>query len=337
MNVFNTSQLPPMVHENRNYEPDQVRHLKIYPVINSSVSGQYGSRNFSKLIELINEAYKGAKIYFVDARQDTHFELNNRPVSLKRIVQNDDNTQFKGDEVVAKEKGVAAYFTNKMVTFVPKEEHGKPWEEMVTQSSIVRDFIENTQWEGRHTFYRFPLNEHGPLTDAQVDEFIELSSRIDAEGAWLHTNSIVGGASAILLILMKDILKNASVDTLEQIISRYEGAAKFLNNPKEDDENRQSKIQRTLFIHEFYTFAKTRTQNQRWCDWIASKGMTAMEAIKAGTQTNAELLQNDTIGTIEPGKYADIIAVAKDPLQDISELERVKFVMLGGELIKHEN
>lgn len=63
-------------------------------------------------------------------------------------------------------------------------------------------------------------------------------------------------------------------------------------------------------------------------------GMTAMQAIQAGTKVNAELLQNKDIGTIEPGKYADIIAVAKDPLQDISELERVKFVMLGGKIIK---
>lgn len=63
-------------------------------------------------------------------------------------------------------------------------------------------------------------------------------------------------------------------------------------------------------------------------------GMTAMQAIQAGTKVNAELLQIKDIGTIEPGKYADIIAVAKDPLHDISELERVTFVMLGGKLIK---
>lgn len=64
-------------------------------------------------------------------------------------------------------------------------------------------------------------------------------------------------------------------------------------------------------------------------------GMTAMQAIQAGTKVNAELLQKQNdIGTIEAGKYADIIAVAKNPLEDISELERVQFVMLGGKVIR---
>ena len=42
------------------------------------------------------------------------------------------------------------------------------------------------------------------------------------------------------------------------------------------------------------------------------------------------------IGTVEKGKYADIIAVAGDPLQDITEMERVKFVMKGGMVVRDE-
>jgi len=64
-------------------------------------------------------------------------------------------------------------------------------------------------------------------------------------------------------------------------------------------------------------------------------GMTPYEAIKAGTITNAELLmQENDIGSIEDGKYADIIATRYNPLDDISELTRVKFVMKGGKTIK---
>lgn len=60
-----------------------------------------------------------------------------------------------------------------------------------------------------------------------------------------------------------------------------------------------------------------------------------MQAIQADTRVNAELLTwDDRIGTIEPGKLADIIAVRGDPLTDISELERVVFVMKGGEILK---
>jgi imidazolonepropionase-like amidohydrolase len=51
----------------------------------------------------------------------------------------------------------------------------------------------------------------------------------------------------------------------------------------------------------------------------------------------AELLGwSDKVGTIEPGKWADIVAVAGDPLKDITELKRVKFVMKAGTVYKNE-
>ncbi len=64
---------------------------------------------------------------------------------------------------------------------------------------------------------------------------------------------------------------------------------------------------------------------------LASLGMTPMQAIQAATSVNAELLGwEDRIGSIEAGKLADIIAVPGNPLQDLSTLERVRFVMIGG-------
>jgi imidazolonepropionase-like amidohydrolase len=44
----------------------------------------------------------------------------------------------------------------------------------------------------------------------------------------------------------------------------------------------------------------------------------------------------DQIGSIDKGKYADLVAVSGDPLADITELQRVKFVMKGGKVIKNE-
>ncbi len=70
---------------------------------------------------------------------------------------------------------------------------------------------------------------------------------------------------------------------------------------------------------------------------LVKLGMTPMQAIQAGTKVNAELLMKQAdIGTIEPGKFADIIAVKGDPLTDITELARVKFVMIGGKVVKRE-
>ena len=64
-------------------------------------------------------------------------------------------------------------------------------------------------------------------------------------------------------------------------------------------------------------------------------GMTESEAIRTATVNAAALLDlSDEIGTIEPGKSADIIATSKSPLDDIAELTRVTFVMKGGQVFK---
>jgi len=66
-------------------------------------------------------------------------------------------------------------------------------------------------------------------------------------------------------------------------------------------------------------------------------GLTPVRALQAATTINAEALGwQDQIGSIEKGKYADLVAVSGDPLADITELQRVKFVMKGGKVIKNE-
>jgi len=71
--------------------------------------------------------------------------------------------------------------------------------------------------------------------------------------------------------------------------------------------------------------------------WLVNHGMTPVAAIQSATVTDAEMLGwQDRIGSVEKGKFADIIAVSGDPLKDISELQRVKFVMKGGQVIKNE-
>ena len=65
--------------------------------------------------------------------------------------------------------------------------------------------------------------------------------------------------------------------------------------------------------------------------------LTPVRALQAATTINAEVLGwQDQIGSIDKGKYADLVAVSGDPLADITELQRVKFVMKGGKVIKNE-
>jgi imidazolonepropionase-like amidohydrolase len=83
--------------------------------------------------------------------------------------------------------------------------------------------------------------------------------------------------------------------------------------------------------------AEDQGHNAREIVAMSKLGLPPMEALRAATTTASELLGwQDKVGSIEPGKYADIIAVAADPLLDISQLEHVKFVMKGGVVIKNE-
>lgn len=77
--------------------------------------------------------------------------------------------------------------------------------------------------------------------------------------------------------------------------------------------------------------------NAKEIEWMVKNGMTSAQAIRATTADAALLLGwEDRIGTIEVGKFADVIGVAGDPLRDITELQRVRFVMKGGAVIKNE-
>ena len=78
-----------------------------------------------------------------------------------------------------------------------------------------------------------------------------------------------------------------------------------------------------LNAHEFETMVKL--------------GLTPLQSIQAGTLNAADLLGwSGKVGTLEPGAWADIVAVEGDPLKDITMLQRVKFVMKGGEVVKNE-
>ena len=66
-------------------------------------------------------------------------------------------------------------------------------------------------------------------------------------------------------------------------------------------------------------------------------GLSPLQAIQAATVNAADLLGwTGKVGSLEPGAWADIVAVEGDPLKDVTTLERVKFVMKGGEVVRNE-
>lgn len=83
--------------------------------------------------------------------------------------------------------------------------------------------------------------------------------------------------------------------------------------------------------------AEGQGQNAHEIVAMTKLGWTPIEAIRAATMSAADLMGwQDRVGSIDAGKYADLIAVAGDPLADAKELEHVKFVMKGGAVVKNE-
>ncbi|HLN98808.1 MAG TPA: amidohydrolase family protein [Pyrinomonadaceae bacterium] len=70
---------------------------------------------------------------------------------------------------------------------------------------------------------------------------------------------------------------------------------------------------------------------------LREAGMPVLDVIRAVTVNAAEMLGwQDRIGAIEPGKFADVVAVSGDPLADVTELERVRFVMKDGQVVRND-
>jgi imidazolonepropionase-like amidohydrolase len=78
-------------------------------------------------------------------------------------------------------------------------------------------------------------------------------------------------------------------------------------------------------------------ENPKEVVWMATHGMTPLQAIRAATTNAADLLGwTDRVGSITKGKYADIIAIRGNPLEDVKLLENVGFVMKGGLVVKNQ-
>jgi imidazolonepropionase-like amidohydrolase len=71
--------------------------------------------------------------------------------------------------------------------------------------------------------------------------------------------------------------------------------------------------------------------------YMVKFGMTPLQVLRAATIGNAQMMGWESkIGSLEKGKFADVVAVCGDPLADITELERVKFVMKGGQIVRND-
>jgi imidazolonepropionase-like amidohydrolase len=156
-------------------------------------------------------------------------------------------------------------------------------------------------------------------------------------------------------IAMSLTLRPERLGSDEHVLQRYKEMIRVLEaGPKSpdafeerEDQKYNSLVQRVLKSGAkfaagsdmgWYVPGKTRGQaSVSRFPTLHQAGLPALDVIRAITTNAAEMLGwQDRIGAIEPGKFADLVAVAGDPIADVTELERVRFVMKGGQVIRND-
>jgi imidazolonepropionase-like amidohydrolase len=169
--------------------------------------------------------------------------------------------------------------------------------------------------------------EHGNgVTDEQLKMMREKGVFFDltptfADGLWtkIHGTSVMSPASRSLMLADDDRRRQRYAGLVQRVLK---SGVKFSAGSD---------------MCWFYP-GKTRGQaSATMFPTLQKAGMPPLDILRAVTTSAAELLGwQDRVGTVESGKFADLVAVAGDPIADVSELERVRFVMKGGEVVRND-
>jgi imidazolonepropionase-like amidohydrolase len=205
---------------------------------------------------------------------------------------------------------------------------------------------------------RYVLNYPMPVLQALIDEAHKLGRKtachvIGGEG---QKNAIIAGCDTIEHAFDLD---QAQIDMMVAKGLYYDPTIVRYTEPQIDDtdvKNTGGKYRMIPIFEKAVTMAVATqglkvlvgsgvdgetfphgTQALEFESLVKRARMSPARAIQSGTIVNAEAMGwSDRVGSIDKGKYADLIAVSGDPLADITELQRVRFVMKGGRIIRND-
>lgn len=279
------------VRVNKRYEPSEnpgVRHLIMTPQVKTSISGQYAQDNFNFLVARIHDLHKVGKIFFVDTRNDPHFELNGYSVCLKTDYQvrpekeaegvekdgNAKDIQFaeeSSEAIYKKERELALGLIKTNLAFKGKLKNDQ--EEIrfidVTEGTTVRDYV---MTDPNNVYVRLAIPRGTVVADAKIDEFLAIVKHVEAENGWLHLNEYIGSSSGIAaqLMLLKAIYDNAQSMSLEEIGRSLGKCGEVLLKDPEHGRNLEKQAHLHELFSRFYEYC-CKKPDLSWSAWKVHK------------------------------------------------------------------
>jgi len=223
-----------------------------------------------------------------------------------------------------------------------------------------------------HTTGKFYFKANGEMVNAPLLTLDEMKAVVDEahrQGMWVATHTYGGEGLRITIEAGVDNVQHATAatdDDIKMFVQKKMPITTTILDHRQDEPDD---------LKQWGTYSRWRLVEQTWKKMLAAGvtlgfgsgsapppgrvfntacncshgvqgemfpifvrwGATPLYTLRMATTVNADIIhQQNTLGTIEKGKFADLIAVSGDPLQDISEMQRVKFVMKGGVVMRDD-
>ena len=234
-----------------------------------------GSPQFSEqsLIKMLPQMQ--GEVWIVDLRRESHGFVDGLPVSWY-FIQNKSNVGLSLDEILIKEEELLSNLCLKPSLVI--EKISQKGEGKIIQSipvKITPSMIESEQSLTQRlnlNYIRFPISDHHRPDDSEVDRFVEFIKN-RPQNTWLHFHCRGGKGRSTTLMVMVDILENARVQSLNEILSHQKmiGAMDVfkISDDPEDAWKKELQKERKAFIQLFYEYVSSQSNIElSWSQWL---------------------------------------------------------------------
>lgn len=241
-----------------------------------SGSAQCTADGFASLYATLSAAAKGAPVYIVDLRQESHCFVDGLPVSWheKGNLANEGRTPA---EVAADEAECIAELRGAETTFVPKGGSDKKRFGAITVTpESVRTEKETVEALG-FRYQRFYVTDRTRPDTETIEAFLDFVEGLP-EGAWLHFHCHAGHGRTTTFMAMYDMIKNPHIPAEEIIERQYLIGGADLTAMKKDEWKNERIIQRLETLQLFSAYIRARNAKEttlRWGEWIEEEAEAA--------------------------------------------------------------